>query len=135
MILNKSGKHSRNLSDLNNQQFNKWIRSLTNLNEWFKNQQLQNTDISINPIIEPRRLFKSDTARFLSPEQYKVILACINNTANIFYVNVTGSGKSLVFFNPHFINKYKYTLIFIPLIALKDNLTKRGKELGPDAVI
>lgn len=137
--INNLNKHSRQISDLNNQIYNKRVRSSGNLMEKFNNLEIQ---YQKNPILNNeellkflRQFLKDDKANFTSPNQLNAIRACVNNDPSIIYIDATGAGKSLIFMLPVFIDASKYHLVFSPLLALKYDMLKNAKDRGLNAAI
>ena len=58
-----------------------------------------------------------------------------NTSPYITYINKTGSGKSLLFLLPSFINNNIINIVLTPRISLKEDLYKRAKEKNLEAYL
>jgi hypothetical protein len=82
----RSSKHSRGLSDLNNEIYSKRIKSTHNLFERFQNQVRQNAYIDYSAENLENHLvnfFKNKKAKFKSAEQLQGLQAWVNNSGSI----------------------------------------------------
>lgn len=77
-----------------------------------------------------RRLYGDPRADFLNPEQRVCIDQVLAGRPFVTYINRTGSGKSLVYLLPAFIQRDRLFVVFTPRLALKEDLYRRAGELG-----
>ena len=77
-----------------------------------------------------RRLFKTEAARYRSPEQRTALEHVVSGTSHILAVLPTGGGKSLLFQLPTLLAGARHTVVIIPFRALQDDLLKKCTELG-----
>jgi hypothetical protein len=76
-----------------------------------------------------RSFFNNSNATFKDTYIIKALDLILNNKdLYIIYINKTGSGKSLLFLLPSFINFKIVNIVLTPRVSLKDNLYKRVKE-------
>ena len=101
------------------------------------NQSLQSntptTSESVNKALID--FFGSKRAKFRTNQQREAVESVINQEASVIYIDGTGSGKSLIFFLPSFIEKHKYHVVLAPLVALKGDLLDRAKAARLNAAI
>ena len=116
-------------SNLNTLEENSKIRSLLD----YSNVNLNTIRSSSGSSIENslKLLFNNPEARFKSIEQNEAIEAIIGNKDPfITYINGTGSGKSLLFFLPYYINPNSIYIVVTPRISLKEDLYNRATSFN-----
>jgi len=67
--------------------------------------------------------------------QKEAILEILNKTPCVTYISGTGSGKSLLFLLPAFIEKSIINIIITPLVSLKYDMIEKCKKFNLNAVI
>jgi len=67
--------------------------------------------------------------------QKEAILEILNKTPCITYISGTGSGKSLLFLLPAFIEKNIINIIITPLVSLKYDMIEKCKKFNLNAAI
>ena len=77
---------------------------------------------------------KLKTIQFRS-NQKEAITEILNKTPCITYISGTGSGKSLLFLLPAFIEKHIINIIILPLVSLKNDMLEKCKKFQLKAVI
>lgn len=93
-----------------------------------------NNDLKLEEYLKD--FFNNSSITFKDSYITKALNIVLDNKAPyLTYINKTGSGKSLLFLLPTFINKNIINIILTPRISLKDNLYKRAKESKLEAYI
>lgn len=82
-----------------------------------------------------RRLYADDSAHFKSIEQSSAVAHVLRAENDLLFVSGTGSGKSLLFLLPAFVenvihNLGKMTIVIVPLVSLTVDLQRRATSLG-----
>jgi len=82
--------------------------------------RLEDHSTIITPLIQLKRFLKDENANFVSQYQKHAVECAIARTNDIIARMPTGSGKSLIYQLPAYMEKEKriYTVIFCPLVAL-----------------
>lgn len=81
-----------------------------------------------------RRLLRSEVAVFLSREQEDAVRAAWKGENDALIVLGTGSGKTLVFMLPCYLEIDKTFIIVVPLVALQADLLRKCRVAGIDVV-
>jgi superfamily II DNA helicase RecQ len=83
-----------------------------------------------------REFYNNPTLTFKDNSITKGLDLILSNTSSyITYINKTGSGKSLLFLLPTFINNNIVNIVLTPRISLKEDLYKRAKEKNLEAYL
>lgn len=124
IIINNSNykKHQRNKSSIINIS-NKKTKLETNIN-----RDLLDFNLIKNINLEDylKQFFNNPNAVFNNKEQKQAIQAILNKEAFITYISGTGTGKSLLFFLPYYINSNIIQIIISPRVSLKEDLLNRS---------
>ena len=125
-------KQSHRLSDINNSRALKKTKTINSVHQDNElNQSLLTRDVNENVIDLNQSLkefFRDKNATFKSNEQRNVIKAILNKATSVFFHAGTGSGKSLLFMLPAYVQSTTISLVALPLVSLKHNMLKRLQE-------
>ena len=77
-----------------------------------------------------RRLHQDETAEWRSPEQRRAVATVVSGDEQIVIVLPTGAGKSLAFMLPCTLRDARTTVLVVPLVALRVDLSRRLLEGG-----
>lgn len=96
--------------------------------------QVPSTSDSVTPkfaadtLVGLRRMMKNPNATFKSAMQAEAFSTVAHRKQDVLAVMATGSGKSLLFLLPAFIEKQKVTVVILPLLSLIQDMTRRCQE-------
>lgn len=76
-----------------------------------------------------RQLYGDPQANFINNEQRNCVSQVLSGRPYITYINRTGSGKSLVYLLPAFIQRDHLYVVITPRLALKEDLYGRARHL------
>ena len=79
-------------------------------------------------------LLKNPRAQFTCPKQRLAVDMVLHTEENMLCVLPTGSGKSLLFFLSAEKDMYRFNVVVVPTISLRNDLVRRATELGISAV-
>ena len=82
-----------------------------------------------------KKLYQNHKAGFTGVEQKEGVFAILNDIKVLTFVNKTGSGKSLLYFIPAFIDKQTVNLILTPRVSLREDLFKKAKALRLNPIL
>lgn len=93
-------------------------------------------NVTENDIIDAVRkaLGKDEPVTFRSPEQKEALESVCLGRSDGLYILPTGSGKSLLFMVPGILFPNLRTVVIVPLVALQNDLVRKCKEVGINAV-
>jgi superfamily II DNA helicase RecQ len=74
-------------------------------------------------------------AKFKTEEQKQAVISTAMGTTQLFVILPTGQGKSLTFMLPALQSQAQTTIVITPLVALAEDMLRRCKEIGIDAII
>jgi len=74
-------------------------------------------------------------AKFKSVKQWAIVISTAMGTNQLFVILLTGQGKSLTFMLPVMQSHAQTTVVITPLVALAEDLLRRCKATGIDAII
>ena len=74
-------------------------------------------------------------AKFKTEEQKQAVISTAMGTTQLFVILPTGQGKSLTFMLPALQSHAQTTVVITPLVALAEDMLRRCKEIGIDAII
>jgi superfamily II DNA helicase RecQ len=75
------------------------------------------------------------SAKFKTEEQKRAVISTAMGTNQLFIILPTGQGKSLTFMLPAMQSHAQTTVVITPLVALAEDLLRRCKATGIDAII
>ena len=92
------------------------------------------TTVSAQMTAALKRMYGA-SAQFKTEEQKQAVVKTAMGTTQLFVILPTGQGKSLTFMLPALQPYAQTTIVITPLVALADDMLRRCKETGIDAII
>jgi superfamily II DNA helicase RecQ len=110
-------------------------RQLTATSKAIKSElNLDETMVSAQMTTALKRMYGA-SAKFKTEEQKQAVISTAMGTTQLFVILPTGQGKSLTFMLPALQPHAQTTIVITPLVALADDMLRRCKETGIDAIV